>query len=58
MSENADWLEKVLKENKPVPKLVTVVNPGNPSGAFIPRTMLEVISLLIHLCLESLLSIP
>jgi histidinol-phosphate/aromatic aminotransferase/cobyric acid decarboxylase-like protein len=49
--ENADWLEKVLKENKPLPKLVTVVNPGNPSGAFIPRPMLEVISLFRHLCL-------
>jgi aromatic aminotransferase len=45
VSKNADWLEKVLKENEPIPKLVTVVNPGNPSGAFIPRPMLEVISL-------------
>lgn len=48
MSKNADWLEKVLKENDPIPKLVTVVNPGNPSGAFIPRPMLEVISLHKH----------
>lgn len=51
MSKNADWLEKVLKENDPIPKLVTVVNPGNPSGAFIPRPMLEVSSLHKHLCL-------
>ncbi|PAN32548.1 hypothetical protein PAHAL_5G495800 [Panicum hallii] len=41
---DVDWLEKVLKENGPIPKLVTVVNPGNPSGAFIPRPMLERIS--------------
>ncbi|ONM29542.1 Pyridoxal phosphate (PLP)-dependent transferase superfamily protein [Zea mays] len=41
---DVDWLEKVLKENDPIPKLVTVVNPGNPSGAFIPRPMLERIS--------------
>jgi hypothetical protein len=27
------------------------VNPGNPSGAFIPRPMLEVSSLHKHLCL-------
>ncbi|CAD6255444.1 unnamed protein product [Miscanthus lutarioriparius] len=38
----SDWLEKVLKENDPIPKLVTVVNPRNPSGAFIPRPMLEI----------------
>jgi histidinol-phosphate/aromatic aminotransferase/cobyric acid decarboxylase-like protein len=57
MSKTADWLEKVLKENDPIPKLVTVVNPGNPSGAFIPRPMLEVISLHEHLCLESLFNI-
>jgi aromatic aminotransferase len=53
MSKNADWLEKVLKENGPIPKLVTVVNPGNPSGAFIPRPMLEVISLHKHLCFSN-----
>jgi len=41
---DVDWLEKVLKENDPIPKLVTVVNPGNPSGAFVPRPMLERIS--------------
>jgi histidinol-phosphate/aromatic aminotransferase/cobyric acid decarboxylase-like protein len=45
MPTNADWLEKVLKGNGPIPKLVTVVNPGNPSGAFIPKPMLQVISL-------------
>ena len=56
MSKNADWLEKVLKENDPIPKLVTVVNPRNPSGAFIPRPMLEVISPQ-YLCLESLSNI-
>lgn len=57
MSKNADWLEKVLTENDPIPKLVTVVNPGNPSGAFIPRPMLEVISVHKYLCLELLSSI-
>ncbi|WVZ72539.1 hypothetical protein U9M48_020979 [Paspalum notatum var. saurae] len=41
---DVDWLEKVLKENDPTPKLVTVVNPGNPSGAFIPRPTLQKIS--------------
>ncbi|CAL4965621.1 unnamed protein product [Urochloa decumbens] len=40
---DVDWLERILKQD-PVPKLVTVVNPGNPSGAFIPRPMLERIS--------------
>uniref|UniRef100_A0A453E9T2 Aminotransferase class I/classII large domain-containing protein n=2 Tax=Aegilops tauschii subsp. strangulata TaxID=200361 RepID=A0A453E9T2_AEGTS len=42
---DVDWLEKVLKESNPIPKLVTVVNPGNPSGAFIPKPMLQVNSL-------------
>ncbi|KQK02991.1 aromatic aminotransferase ISS1 [Brachypodium distachyon] len=41
---DVDWLEKVLKGNGPIPKLVTVVNPGNPSGAFIPKPMLQRIS--------------
>ncbi|XBI16388.1 hypothetical protein VPH35_058650 [Triticum aestivum] len=41
---DVDWLEKVLKESNPIPKLVTVVNPGNPSGAFIPKPMLQRIS--------------
>ncbi|KAF2948719.1 hypothetical protein DAI22_01g055100 [Oryza sativa Japonica Group] len=41
---DVDWLEKVLQENNPIPKLVSVVNPGNPSGAFIPKPMLERIS--------------
>ncbi|XP_045830159.1 aromatic aminotransferase ISS1-like isoform X5 [Trifolium pratense] len=42
---DADWLEKVLSESKPVPKLVTVVNPGNPTGTYIPDSLLKVISL-------------
>ncbi|KAG8053215.1 hypothetical protein GUJ93_ZPchr0001g31526 [Zizania palustris] len=41
---DVDWLEKVLQENNPIPKLVNVVNPGNPSGAFIPKPMLQRIS--------------
>lgn len=41
---DVDWLEKVLNGNGPIPKLVTVVNPGNPSGAFIPKPMLQRIS--------------
>ncbi|KAM6552418.1 hypothetical protein CsatB_002226 [Cannabis sativa] len=38
---DADWLEKTLAETKPVPKLVTVVNPGNPSGTYIPDPLLK-----------------
>ncbi|KAK7294146.1 hypothetical protein RJT34_17029 [Clitoria ternatea] len=41
---DADWLEKILSESKPVPKLVTVVNPGNPSGTYIPQSLLKRIS--------------
>ncbi|CAL5373581.1 unnamed protein product [Camellia sinensis] len=39
-----DWLEKTLRETKPTPKLVTVVNPGNPSGTYIPLPLLKRIS--------------
>ncbi|MED6161090.1 Aromatic aminotransferase iss1 [Stylosanthes scabra] len=38
---DADWLERILSETKPVPKLVTVVNPGNPSGTYIPDSLLK-----------------
>ncbi|XP_029118941.2 aromatic aminotransferase ISS1 isoform X4 [Elaeis guineensis] len=40
------WLEKILsgEGNQPIPKLVTVVNPGNPSGAYIPEPILKRIS--------------
>ncbi|KAM7480408.1 hypothetical protein LguiA_028621 [Lonicera macranthoides] len=41
---DADWLEKTLRETKPTPKLVTVVNPGNPSGTYIPELLLKRIS--------------
>ncbi|KAK6912120.1 Aminotransferase, class I/classII [Dillenia turbinata] len=41
---DAEWLERILSENKPVPKLVTVVNPGNPSGTYIPEHLLRRIS--------------
>ncbi|KAL8138554.1 hypothetical protein V2J09_004555 [Rumex salicifolius] len=41
---DADWLEKTLKESKPTPKVVTVVNPGNPSGTYIPEPLLKRIS--------------
>ncbi|KAL6285801.1 hypothetical protein ACE6H2_010191 [Prunus campanulata] len=41
---DADWLEKTLSETKPTPKLVTVVNPGNPSGTYIPDPLLKRIS--------------
>ncbi|XP_044496853.1 aromatic aminotransferase ISS1 isoform X2 [Mangifera indica] len=40
---DADWLEKTL-ETEPTPKLVTVVNPGNPSGTYIPEPLLKRIS--------------
>ncbi|KAK9022576.1 hypothetical protein V6N11_002826 [Hibiscus sabdariffa] len=41
---DADWLEKTLLETNPVPKLVSVVNPGNPSGTYIPEPLLKRIS--------------
>ncbi|XP_059643168.1 aromatic aminotransferase ISS1-like [Cornus florida] len=41
---DADWLEKTLLETKPTPKLVSVVNPGNPSGTYIPEPLLKRIS--------------
>lgn len=41
---DAEWLEKTLLETKPTPKLVTVVNPGNPSGTYIPDPLLKRIS--------------
>ncbi|CAN0878309.1 Aromatic aminotransferase ISS1 [Linum grandiflorum] len=41
---DADWLKKTLAETKPVPKVVTVVNPGNPSGTYIPEKLLKRIS--------------
>ncbi|GAB2269445.1 Katanin p60 ATPase-containing subunit A1 [Dionaea muscipula] len=47
---DADWLEKTLKESKPRPKVVTVVNPGNPSGIHIPEPLLKRIS---DLCKDS-----
>ncbi|KAK6153717.1 hypothetical protein DH2020_013356 [Rehmannia glutinosa] len=39
---DADWLEKMLRHTKPTPKLVTVVNPGNPSGTYIPEPLLQI----------------
>ncbi|CAA6666313.1 unnamed protein product [Spirodela intermedia] len=46
LQPDVDWLEKTLSEKngKPVPKLVTVVNPGNPSGIFIPQPIIQRIS--------------
>ncbi|CAA2987158.1 aromatic aminotransferase ISS1 [Olea europaea subsp. europaea] len=41
---DADWLERILKDTKPTPKLVSVVNPGNPSGTYIPAPLLQRIS--------------
>jgi katanin p60 ATPase-containing subunit A1 len=41
---DADWLEKTLSETKPTPKLVSIVNPGNPSGTYIPELLLKRIS--------------
>lgn len=41
---DAGWLERTLSETKPVPKLVSVVNPGNPSGTYIPEPLLKRIS--------------
>ncbi|KAK6912675.1 Aminotransferase, class I/classII [Dillenia turbinata] len=44
LQPDADWLEKILSEIKPVPKLVSLVNPGNPSGTIIPEPLLKRIS--------------
>ncbi|XP_030971372.1 aromatic aminotransferase ISS1 [Quercus lobata] len=41
---DADWLERTLLETNPPPKLVTVVNPGNPTGTYIPEPLLKRIS--------------
>ncbi|KAL3655506.1 Aromatic aminotransferase iss1 [Castilleja foliolosa] len=41
---DTDWLEKILLNTKPTPKLVSVVNPGNPSGTYIPQPLLQRIS--------------
>ncbi|KAF2301319.1 hypothetical protein GH714_022689 [Hevea brasiliensis] len=41
---DADWLERTLSETRPVPKVVTVVNPGNPTGTYIPESLLKRIS--------------
>jgi aspartate/methionine/tyrosine aminotransferase len=43
---HSDWLEKALKvtDGKPVPKVVTVVNPGNPTGTYVPEPLLQRIS--------------
>ncbi|KAJ4909006.1 Pyridoxal phosphate (PLP)-dependent transferases superfamily protein [Raphanus sativus] len=41
---DADWLERTLSESKPTPKVVTVVNPGNPSGTYVPEPLLNRIS--------------
>ncbi len=40
----SDWLEKALEvtDGKPVPKVVTVVNPGNPTGTYVPEPLLQV----------------
>ncbi|XP_038986415.1 aromatic aminotransferase ISS1 [Phoenix dactylifera] len=46
LQPEVDWLEKTLsgEGNKQIPKLVTVVNPGNPSGVYIPEPLLKRIS--------------
>lgn len=50
LQPDADWLEDTLspKEGKITPKLVTVVNPGNPSGMCIPHHLLQRISELCY----------
>ncbi|XP_057873538.1 aromatic aminotransferase ISS1 isoform X2 [Cryptomeria japonica] len=46
LQPDADWLEERLsrKGNESVPKLVTIVNPGNPSGSYVPDPLLQRIS--------------
>ncbi|KAG6542666.1 hypothetical protein Mapa_015901 [Marchantia paleacea] len=48
---DADWLEETLqgKNGKSVPKLVYIVNPGNPSGTYVPQPLLKKISELCRL---------
>ncbi|KAL5975197.1 Katanin p60 ATPase-containing subunit A1 [Asimina triloba] len=43
LQPDVDWLEKTLseEENKSIPKVVSVVNPGNPSGTYIPEHLLK-----------------
>ncbi|KAF2323294.1 hypothetical protein GH714_034501 [Hevea brasiliensis] len=47
---DAEWLKTTLSETRPVPKVVTVVNPGNPTGTYIPEPLLKRIS---DLCREA-----
>ncbi|XWS17013.1 hypothetical protein CRYUN_Cryun33cG0031200 [Craigia yunnanensis] len=44
LQPDADWLERILSETKPTPKIVSIVNPGNPSGNCIPEPLLKRIS--------------
>ena len=39
-----DWLERTLSDSKPTPKVVSLVNPGNPSGTNLPEPLLKRIS--------------
>ncbi|GAV74841.1 Aminotran_1_2 domain-containing protein [Cephalotus follicularis] len=41
LQPDADWLEGILNETKPTPKLVSIVNPGNPSGNCISKPLLK-----------------
>ena len=55
----SDWLERTLLETKPVPKLVTVVNPGNPSGTYIPEPLLKVsLALFVFVCVCVCVHVP
>ena len=54
LSLSADWLKKILLETKPAPKLVTVVNPGNPSGTYIPDPLLKVSLPSVFVCVLTL----
>ncbi|KAH9297970.1 hypothetical protein KI387_029652, partial [Taxus chinensis] len=46
LQPDADWLEERFskKGNALRPKLVTIVNPGNPSGSYVPDPLLRRIS--------------
>ncbi|KAM7275090.1 hypothetical protein ACFE04_016956 [Oxalis oulophora] len=44
LQPDPDWLETILTETKPTPKLVSIVNPGNPSGICMSKPQLERIS--------------
>lgn len=44
---SVDWLEELLKSGDP-PKVVSIVNPGNPSGTYVPEPLSTLFRFLLH----------